>query len=197
MDMQKTAREIGLFETAANIAAVRGSGDVQAKVGASMPLPDADILNNIRSVAEWLISFHKKKYLFMTPEIALAEAMAELADNDDNDTEMIFSVPCNMDAEAKERLKNNLPSNIKVSILEEPFFPSDFSPGNGMIVVCGYAAGDRAMVLSDTYRLIEHYNGFRGKRAFAPYCELPSANRYDGWLEVGQQRIDFRWRTEK
>ena len=42
MDMQKTAREIGLFETAVNLVAVCDSSDVQTKVGASMPLPDAN-----------------------------------------------------------------------------------------------------------------------------------------------------------
>ncbi len=66
-----------------------------------------------------------------------------------------------------------------------------------MIVVSGYMAGDRAMVLADTYRLIEHYNGFLGKRAFVPYCELTSAYRYDGWLEVGQKRLNISWRAEE
>ena len=194
MDMQKTAREIGLFETAVNLVAVCDSSDVQAKVGASMPLPDVKIAKNIKSIAEWLVSFGKRKYLFMTPEIALVEAMEKLVDHD---TEIIFLVPCDMDTEVKDRLKNNLPNQLKVSILEEPFFPGDFLPGNGMIVVSGYMAGDRAMVLADTYRLIEHYNGFLGKRAFVPYCELTSAYRYDGWLEAGQKRLNISWRTEE
>ena len=194
MDMQKTAREIGLFETAVNLVAVCDSSDVQTKVGASMPLPDANITKNIKFIAEWLVSFGKKKYLFMTPEIALIEAMAKLVDHD---TEIIFIIPCDMDLETKERLKNNLPNQLKVSVLEEPFFPGNFFPGNGMIVVSGYMAGDRAMVLADTYRLIEHYNGFLGKRAFVPYCELTSAYRYDGWLEVGQKRLNISWRAEE
>ncbi len=193
MDMQRTAREIGLLETAVNLVSVYDSSDVQAKVGASMPLPDVKITQNIKSIAEWLVSFQKKKYLFMMPEIALVEAMAELVDCD---TEIIFLVPCDMDVEAKERLRNNLPKQVKMSILEEPFFPSNFFPGNGMIIVTGYMAGDRAMVLADTYRLIEHYNGFLGKRAFVPYCELTSAYRYDGWLEVGQNRLNIIWREE-
>ena len=182
-----------MFETAVNLVSVYDSSDVHAKVGASMPLPDVRITQNIKSIAEWLVSFRKKKYLFMMPEIALVEAMAELVDCD---TEIIFLVPCDMDGEAKERLRNNLPKQVKMSILEEPFFPSDFFPGNGMIIVTGYMAGDHAMVLADTYRLIEHYNGFLGKRAFVPYCELTSAYRYDGWLEVGQNRLNIRWREE-
>ena len=37
MDIQKTAREIGLFETAINLAKVSNSADVIQKVGTSIP----------------------------------------------------------------------------------------------------------------------------------------------------------------
>jgi len=194
MDMRKTAKEIGLFETAVNLAAVCDSSDVQVKVGASMPLPGADITKNIKSVAAWLVSFGKKKYLFTTPEIALAEEMAKLAKCD---TEIIFIITSGMDLEAKDRLKNNLPNQLKVSVLEEPYFPGDFFPANAMMVVSGYMAGGRTMVLEETYRLIDHYHGFRGKKAFVPYCELTSAYRYDGWLEAGQNLINISWRAEE
>ena len=194
MDMQKTAREIGLFETAVNLVSVCDSIDVREKIGDSLPLPDTYISQNIKDIATWLVSFKKNKYLFVMPEIALAEAMAELVDSN---IEIIFLVSCDMDSEAKERLENNLPKQMKVSILEEPFFPSDFFPGNGMLVISGYMAGTRSMVLTDTYRLIEHYSGFLGKRAFVPYCEIESAYRYEGWLEAGQNRINIIWRDEE
>lgn len=194
MDMQKTAREIGLFETAVNLVSVCDSIDVREKIGDSLPLPDTYISQNIKDIAKWLVSFKKNKYLFVMPEIALAEAMAELVDSN---IEIIFLVSCDMDSEAKERLENNLPKQMKVSILEEPFFPSDFFPGNGMLVISGYMAGTRSMVLTDTYRLIEHYSGFLGKRAFVPYCEIESAYRYEGWLEAGQNRINIIWRDEE
>lgn len=60
MDMQKTAREIGLFETAVNLVAVCDSSDVQTKVGASMPLPDANI-TKISSLSQsgWCRSVRK------------------------------------------------------------------------------------------------------------------------------------------
>ena len=194
MDMQKIAREIGLFETAVNLVSVCDSIDVREKIGDSLPLPDTYISQNIKNIAKWLVSFKKNKYLFVMPEIALAEAMAELVDSN---IEIIFLVSCDMDSEAKERLENNLPKQMKVSILEEPFFPSDFFPGNGMLVISGYMAGTRSMVLTDTYRLIEHYSGFLGKRAFVPYCEIESAYRYEGWLEAGQNRINIIWRDEE
>mgnify|MGYP001058781797 FL=1 len=37
---------------------------------------------------------------------------------------------------------------------------------------------------------------FLGKKVFIPYIELSSAARYDGWMEVGQDRITEKWRSE-
>ena len=192
MDMQKTAREIGLFETGINLSKVCNSTDVMQKVGASMPLPDEDIADRIPQIAAWLHSFGKSKYLFLTPEIALIEEMSKRSDQE----EVIIAIPCDLEREAKERIWNNLPRGIEVSILEEPYFPQSFFPGNGLMVVCGYTAGGRPMVLRHTYRMVEHYNGFLGKKVFIPYKDLETAARYDGWLEVSQQRLSTKWRSK-
>lgn len=190
--MQKTAREIGLFEAGINLSKVCDSNDVLHKVGASMPLPDKSITDDVPKIAAWLHEFGKSKYMFLTPEIALIEEMAKLSDRAE---EIIIAIPCDLDSEAKERLKNNLPHGIGVTILEEPYFPQSFFPGNGMMVVCGYSAGGRLMVLPDTYRMVEHYSGFLGKKAFIPYKELDTAARYDGWMEISQQRLSMKWRS--
>lgn len=139
MDMQKTAREIGLFETAVNLAKVSNSADVIQKVGASMPLPDEGIGGRVERGAEWLLSFGKSKYMFLTPEISLIEEMGKLAKKK---TEVIIAVPCDLDSEAKERLNNNLPHEVSVTVLEEPYFPQSFFPGNGMMVISGYLGGE-------------------------------------------------------
>lgn len=190
MDIQKTAREIGLFETAVNLASFCHSEDVKRMVGAAMPLPDKKISEHITDIAEWLIGFQKKKYLFLTPEIALAEVMADISD----DMEILFALPCDMDEDVKERLTHNIPEKANVSVLEEPFFPGNFFPGNAMIVAVGYSAGDRLMVLADTYRMVEHYRGFLGKKVFIPYVEIDAAARYDNWMEVDLRKVDSRWR---
>lgn len=191
MDMRKTAKEIGLLETAVNLSKVRDSDDVIYKIGTSMPMPDNDIEAEISQAAKWLLDFGKEKYMFLTPEIAMIEEMGKQAKRN---TEAIIAVPCDLEAEAKERLYNNLPQNICVTILEEPYFPQSFFPGNGMMVMCGYLGGGRAMILPETYRLVEHYSGFLGKKVFVPYKELDTAARYDGWLEVSQQRLSTIWR---
>ena len=193
MDIQKTAREIGLFETAVNLEKVSNSADVIQKVGAYMPLPGEGIQDRVGQAAEWLLSFGKDKYMFLTPEIALIEEMGRWTDSK---TEVIIAVPCDLAPEAKDRLKNNLPRGVVVTVLEEPYFPQSFFPGNGMIVISGYLGGNRAMVLPDTYRMVEHYSGFLGKKVFVPYKELDVATRYDGWMEISQQRVSTKWRGE-
>lgn len=192
MDMQKTAREIGLFETAVNLGKVSDSADVIHKVGASMPLPDGDIEVRVGQAAEWLLSFGKSKYMFLTPEIALIEEMGKRANQE---TEVIIAIPCDLEQEAQERLSHNLPHGVTVTVLEEPYFPESFFPANGMVVISGYMGGDRAMVLPDTYRMVEHYSGFLGKKVFLPYKELDAATRYAGWMEISQQRLSAKWRS--
>lgn len=191
MNMQKIAREIGLLETGINLSTVCSSNDVIQKVGASLPLPDEDIAEKIPQIASWLHSLGKSKYMFLTPEIALIEELAKI----DEHAEVIIAIPCDLEAEAKERLTNNLPRKADVTILEEPHFPQSFFPGNGVMVISGYSAAERAMVLPDTYRMIEHYSGFHGKKVFIPYKELDTAARYNGWYEVNQKKLSMKWRT--
>lgn len=192
MDIQKTVREIGLFEVGVNLAKVCKSNDVLQKVGASMPLPDENIAERLPQIARWLNSFGKRKYMFLTPEIALIEELAKIS----MQTEIIIAIPSDLELEAKERLINNLPRGIDVTVIEEPHFHPTFYPKNGLMVVCGYTAGSRPMALADTYRMVEHYSGFLGKKVFIPYKELESAHRYDGWLEISRHRVSTEWRVE-
>lgn len=138
----------------------------------------------------WLYSFNKEKYLFLTPEIALIENIK----NRKVDDEAIIVVPCDMELDIKDRLRNNLPTNMSVSLLEEPYFPDEFYPGNGLIVVCGYASGSRTIVLPETYRMIEHYGSFLGKKVFIPYAHCPGSYHYNGWIEVDSGKFNAIWR---
>ncbi len=192
MDIQKTVREIGFFETGINLAEVLESKDIQEKVGAVMPLPETELTNTISQIADWLTAFGKDKYMILTPEIALVDQLAK----QNGGREAILLVPCDMDPEVKERLKANIPKSMKVSLLEEPYFPEEFYPGNGLLIACGYYAGGRIMVLPETYRLIDHYSGFMGKKVFVPYVELEDAVRYKGWMEIGRDKFTTIWRDE-
>ena len=194
MDLQKTAREIGLFETADNLSKVRYSMDVIQKAGIAMPLPDDDIGSKARAIANWLHGFAKRQYMFLTPEIRLIEELGVFSQGND---ECIIMLPGNLESDAKERVRNNIPRNIKVTVLPDTVFPQTLFPGNGMIVICGYDAAGHPMVLPDTYRLAEHYRSFHGRKVFVPYTELDTAARYDGWLELKGQIMTDRWRSNE
>lgn len=192
MDMLKNVREIGFFETGKNVVEVLHSEDVLNKVGATMPLPEETLIEDMEKIADWLNGFGKKKYMFLTPEIALIEQLAER----NAKRESIILLPCDMEEEVKRRIKDNTPKQMKVHLLHEPFFPKEFYPGNGISIACGYIAGDRYMVLPETYRMIEHYEGFLGKKVFIPYTEFDEPVRYEGWIEVGDDKFSNVWRGE-
>lgn len=192
MDMLKTVREIGFFETGCNLAKVINSKDVQTKAGTIMPLPDPALADSISDIVEWLVTFGKEKYMFLSPEISIVDELAVKNPND----EAIILIPCDMEQEVKERLKGNVPKSMKVSLLEEPYFPELFYPGNGILIICGYLAGGRMMVLPETYRMMDHYSGFWGKKVFVPYVELSDAVRYEGWMEIGSDKVSVIWRNE-
>lgn len=194
MDIKKTVREIGFIETALNAEAVGITDVLREKVEASFPLPSGDTQSICEVVAQWLVGFNKRKYLFLTPEIALIEAMAK---STERDIEAIIMIPCDMDPESEERLLNNLPRSMKVHALKEPYFPDAFLPANGMIVTCGHMAGEHLMVLPETYRMIEHYAGFMGRQVFVPYVELTSADRYEGWIETSPNHFSMKWRMSE
>lgn len=192
MDAIKICREIGFFMTAKNIAAVMESEELINKVGEVMPLPEAGMEEKIQNVTDWLTEFKKTKYMFLSPEIALIESFKETA----GDSEAIIMVPSDMDEEMSQRLGNNLPRNMKVSLLREPYYPEQFIPGNGMIVVCGYMAGSRLMVLQETYRMIHNYCDFPGKIVFLPYTQIDTSVWYGDWLEVKSDLFSEIWRGE-
>lgn len=192
MDIRENVREIGAFEVAKNLSIVLESADGLYKLGAFMPLPGTDIEKRTADAAKFLLHLGKKKYMFLTPEIALTDVMADLAGHK---TESLFVISSNLEKDAKLRLCSNLPHKTTVSVLDEPSFPKDFFPNNGVIVVCGYEALGRAMVLEDTYRMVEHYRGFLGKKVFLPYATLNSAIRYDGWREIYSDRVDLMWNS--
>ena len=192
MDIKKTAREIGFFETALNMESIGITEALQEKVGAEFPLPSGDTKLTCEDAARRLIASGKSKFLFLTPEIALIEAMAT---HTDCDAEVIIAIPCDMDVESEERLLNNLPRSIEVHALKEPYFPDGFLPGNGMIIVCGHAAGEHMMVLPETYRMIEHYGTFMGRQIFIPYVATAAAERFEGWFETNSDRLNMNWRV--
>lgn len=191
MDPRGTAGEVGVITLMANIEEVRESEEVRSKVGAVVPLPGEGFSSKIPVIAEWISDFNKNMIMFISPEINLIEAISPIIPK----LNAIIVVPSDMDEEVKERVADNIPKCVNTTLLYEPFFPeTKFRPNNGLIVACGYKTGGRLMVLPETYRLIEHYDSFYGKKVFIPYISMDDAIRYPGWMEISRTYFDDIWK---
>lgn len=181
MDIREAVKEVGYFETSLNLQPVRDNDDVAEKVSAYMPMPSGNTESLIDRCAERIFEKKKKKIFFLTPEIALIE---KLAANPENIDTVLIAMPSDMEQEMRERITNNRLNTIDIQMIQEPFFPEDFTPKNGLIAISGFLAGGRTMVAGEVYRMAQHYRGFLGQKIFLPYVSLPNAERYDGWLEI-------------
>ncbi len=195
-NLRETAREIGVMQQAANLWELRDSREIQRMAADYMPMPDGDMSARIDQIAEWLLSFGKTYYLFLTPEFALAKAM--LRQDPNRNMEAIFMIPPTMETNTVDRIRSNLRRGGGISMLTERDSLDNFFPRNTMMVVSGYLGRDHMMILeNDIYRLTEqHSNGFYGRKAFVPYVELDEAIRYNGWMELSREKINAVWRTE-
>lgn len=196
MSMQYVTGEIGILGLADNISRVSDSESVIERYSSILPLPPASpdgIGEQTDRFAEWISGFGKTKIMMTSSEIDLA---AKLAEATGEDTEIIITLPSNMEAESRERLKNNLPFRSRVHTLEENSFPEIY-PENGMIVTFGYCAGGRTMIMDDTFRVVNHYSDFYGIKAFIPYIELDTALRCVGWREIDRRNFNTIWRNRQ
>lgn len=190
MNVLRTAEEIGLVQVGLNVAELLSSEELRNKVGAVMPLPSIKLKDNVEKMVAWIAELGKSKLMFLTPEIALFDIIPKYVVG----AETIILVPCSMDDEVKARLTENIPTNMTVSLLNEPYFPDEFIPSNGVIVACGYMANGRLMVLPETYRMIEHYKDFYGKFAFLPYVKIDEFIKYEEWIEINPDKFNLIWR---
>lgn len=189
MDIIKTAREIGLFEAALNMSAASGSQEVSSKIEASMPMPGGDFSPRIEQAADYLLSFGKRKLMLLSPEIAL---IGEIGRKAGSHVQLILVLPCDMDPESKERLRNNIPKDAVVQFLEEPYFADNFTPADGLVAAFGYMAGGHLMMLPESYRMTERYCRW-GKRVFVPYVVRNDAARFPNWIEMNPRNFSNVW----
>lgn len=194
MDLIAVINEVGLFEASANLAGIDHSV-LAAALDGQMPLPPISCAEAAASAANWLLSFNKTRFMFLTPEIQLIEAMSAQTQRP---LVCEYVLPFNVDPEIKGRLQANLPTirTIRVSTLDEPAFPVDFYPSNGLIVACGFTSGHRAMVLPETYRMLNHYKDFRGHIVFCSVFDAKDVCSFDTWLQAPNGVFSHQLRSD-
>ena len=172
--------EIGVIETALNIGKYIDDSQIVIESSRFMPFPDADFYKRTTDIAEQIKSLKKEKILLLTPDIALIE----LIKNSEYISEILVCVSSELNDEAKERISNNLPAGIKVTLIDENTFPKDFTPSNAAIVAVGYADREKAIILRENYKMLNVYNKFYGMKLLISPQNSVSNERPMGWIAI-------------
>lgn len=172
--------EIGVIETALNIGKYIDDPNIVIESGRFMPFPDADFYKRTVDISEQIKALKKEKILILTPDIALIE----LIKNSEYISEILVCISSELSYEAKERISNNLPIGIKVTLIDENTFPKDFTPSNAAIVAVGYADREKAIILRENYKMLNVYNKFYGMKVLISPQNGMSNERPMGWIAI-------------
>ena len=179
-DLKSNIGETGLFKTFSVLNKYKEDEVLLDKVSMDVPLVDVDVDKIAMRVKNELCKLRKKRFLFLTPEIAIIEQFAEK----DGVEEIIVSLPTDYPMETYERICNNMPRNIKVSFITEIEIPENFSITDSAIVAFGCYDGDRALLLNKTTRMLEKYRSFYGCKILAACGKNISGLCPAGWNYV-------------
>lgn len=177
MDIFKTAAEIGMMEVL-RLIQPHMQDPMIARIN-PVPSNTENMKQRINDVAQKMMAYGKQRLLFLSPETALLDRLSQL----DSRQEVILVLPCDMDELTAERLCKNMPHALNVTILTEPFFPEGFTPSNGMLFLFGFHNNGRMLLSPESYRLMERYSAFQGRKAFVPFIHQ-NINRLENYFDV-------------
>ena len=72
----------------------------------------------------------------------------------------------NLSEEQVSNIKSNIPKNNNVTFINELEYPSIIKPKDSIILVVGYKNVNNCIVTDNTYRMLEIYKSFLGKKVF-------------------------------
>lgn len=180
IDIKSNINETGVVETLYVLHNYTNSSEITNDASLHLPIPDDDIHNKLNSIVNSLAELKKKKFLFLTPEIAVIERL----DAVECVEEVIICLPSDYDEDTYERIFNNKPVNVKITFIKENEVPLDFNGKNAAIVAFGFCDDERALVLNYNYRMMERYKAFYGYKILVSCGNHMSNARPVGWTPV-------------
>ncbi len=172
--------EIGVVETALNISKYINDSQIVYESSRFIPFPDAEFHERIYRIAKHIKSLKKEKILLLTPDIALIELLKD----SEFISEILVCISSELNEETKERISNNLPTGIKVTLIDENTFPKNFNTLNAAIVAVGYSGKDKAIILRENYKMMSAYNGFYGMKVLVSCQDDVCNERPIGWIAI-------------
>lgn len=164
MNIKDTLDEIGILETNLQIEKYIDDKSLLNNVSSEMPVPikceTKDIIDNAMNK---ILELNKKNIFMLSNEIALIEKMLLYKDKVQN---IIVCLSRNLSEEQINNIKSNIPKNSNVTFINELEYPNIIKPKDSIILVLGYVNGNNCIVTNNTYRMVELYKNFLGKKVF-------------------------------
>lgn len=164
MNIKDTLDEIGILETNLQIEKYLSDKSLLNSVSSEMPIPikceTKDIIDN---AVNRILELNKKNIFMLSNEIALIEKMLLYKEKIQN---IIVCLSRNLSEEQINNIKSNIPKNSNVTFINELEYPNIIKPKDSIILVLGYVNGNNCIVTNNTYRMVELYKSFLGKKVF-------------------------------
>lgn len=164
MNIKDTLDEIGILETNLQIEKYIDDKSLLNNVSSEIPIPikceTKDIIDNAMNR---ILELNKKNVFMLSNEIALIEKMLLYKDKIQN---IIVCLSRNLSEEQINNIKSNIPKNSNVTFINELEYPSIIKPKDSIILVLGYVNGNNCIITNNTYRMVELYKNFLGKKVF-------------------------------
>lgn len=164
MNIKETLDEIGIFETNLQIEKYLDDESLLESVLLEMPIPrKSETKLIIDSAVNRILDLGKTNVFILSNEIALIEKLLLFKNIIKN---IIVCLSRNLSNEQINNIKNNVPKNSNVVFVNELEYPSIIKPKNSILLVIGYRNGNNCILTKNTYRMLEIYKNFLGKKMF-------------------------------
>lgn len=164
MNIKDTLDEIGILETNIQIEKYMDDKSLLDSVSSEMPIPTKiETKKIINNAIEKILELNKKNIFMLSNEIALIEKFLLHKDKIQN---IIVCLSRNLSDEQLSNIKSNVPKNSNVTFIHELEYLNIIKPRDSILLVLGYLNGNNSIVTNNTYRMIELYKSFLGKKVF-------------------------------
>lgn len=178
MNISDDILRVGLFQVAENLSkATVGSNPMDV----AMPMPGEDISPRIEAVVDYMLWSGKKKFLLLSPEVALLDV---LKDRETSGFRFFIAIPADIPESIVNQIRSNVPDGLDIQFVENLYIPGGFLPENGMVLTFGYLAKGYLMVRPEVYHMNKIHGSFPGQKVFVPYTELDSFVQPENWMRI-------------
>ena len=164
MNIRDTLNEIGIFETNLQIEKYIDDEALLKSVSSEMPVPiQCETKTIVSNAVDKIIDMNKKNIFLLSNEITLIEKLLLHKEKIEN---ILVCLSRNLSEEQVSNIKSNIPKNSNVTFINELEYPSIIKLKDSIILVVGYKNVNNCIVTDNTYRMLEIYKSFLGKKVF-------------------------------